>query len=50
MAVIHVLKDGRRVDDITGHVVQVRDASQLYRLMRDLNSRPSKEKRKEVKI
>ena len=49
MAVIHVLKDGTRVDDITGHVVKVKDASQLYRLMRDLNSRPSKKKERIIK-
>ena len=45
MAVIHVLKDGTRVDDITGRVVKVSDASQLYRLMIDLN-KPSKKKKR----
>lgn len=38
MAVIHILKDGRIVDDITGHVVKMEDAAPLYELMRRINN------------
>lgn len=37
MAVIHILKDGSRVADITGHVVRVADAEPLYRFIHSLN-------------
>ena len=37
MRVIHVLKDGSEVEDITGHVVKVEDAGALYGLIRDIN-------------
>jgi hypothetical protein len=33
MAVYHVLKDGSRPKDITGHVVRMDDAEPLYRLL-----------------
>lgn len=55
MAVIHILKDGSVVKDITGHVVQVKDALPLYQLIDSIN-RGSKvktvrsEKLDEVKI
>lgn len=48
MSVIHVLKDGSRVNDITGYVVRVSDASALYRLINDLNKRSSKSKGRKV--
>lgn len=37
MAVIHILKDGSVVKDITGHVVKLEDASPLYQLIHKLN-------------
>lgn len=43
MRVIHVLKDGSEVEDITGHVVRVKDAETLYSLIREIN-RKSDEK------
>ena len=36
MKVVHVLKDGTRVDDISGHIVRLSDAEPLYRLMANL--------------
>lgn len=29
--VIHILKDGRRVDDITGHIIRFEDFEPMYR-------------------
>jgi hypothetical protein len=37
MQVIHILKDGSIVEDITGHVVQVEDAEAVYRLIDSIN-------------
>lgn len=37
MAVYHVLKDGSRLEDISGHVVKVTDADPLYRLIHSIN-------------
>lgn len=37
--VTHVLKDGTRLDDITGHVVRVQDAEVVYNLMIEINRR-----------
>ena len=37
--VIHVLKDGTRLDDIAGHVVRIADAEVVYNLMIELNRR-----------
>jgi hypothetical protein len=36
MAVIHILKDGTIVKDITGKVVKMEDAPALYELMRKI--------------
>lgn len=49
MAIIHILKDGTRVDDIRGHVVKMADAAPLYELIHSMNkeARPSSGKRKE---
>ena len=33
MSVFHILKDGSRPIDITGHVVRLEDAQPLYRLL-----------------
>lgn len=41
MRVIHILKDGSRVEDITGHVVKMEDAGTLYNLIREINSKPN---------
>jgi hypothetical protein len=37
MNVIHILSDGSRVEDITGHVVKVADAEALYNMIREIN-------------
>ena len=37
MRVIHVLKDGSQVEDITGHVVRIEDAGTLYKMIREIN-------------
>lgn len=56
MSVVHILKDGSIVKDITGHVVRVEDAGPLYQLIDDINRRGSKrekvhsEKSREVKV
>lgn len=42
MGVIHILKDGSRVDDITGHVVKMEDAELLYRFLHSRNRKGSK--------
>lgn len=42
MAVIHILKDGTRLDDITGHVVRMEDAEELYRLIDSINQKKKK--------
>lgn len=56
MAVIHILRDGSVVKDITGHVVRMEDAGPLYDLIDRINREGSKkkvvhrEKLKEVKV
>ncbi|MBR2963498.1 MAG: hypothetical protein IKC53_04765 [Lentisphaeria bacterium] len=49
MAIIHILKDGTRVDDIRGHVVKIADAAPLYELIHSMNkeARPSAGRGKE---
>lgn len=42
MGVIHILKDGSIVKDITGHVVRVEDAGPLYQLIDSINRKGSK--------
>lgn len=37
--VIHILKDGSRVKDITGHIVKMSDAPTLYGLIEKIESR-----------
>lgn len=37
MAVYHILRDGSRPKDITGHVVKVSDAEPLYRYLHSIN-------------
>ena len=56
MGVVHILKDGSIVKDITGHVVRMEDAGPLYDLIDRINREGSKkktvhsEKLKEVKV
>lgn len=38
MSVIHILKDGTRVDSIRGHVVKFEDAEPLYRMIQSINN------------
>lgn len=44
MAVIHILRDGSIVKDITGHVVRMEDAGPLYDLIDRINREGSKKK------
>lgn len=55
MGVVHILKDGSIVKDITGHVVRVEDAGPLYQLIDSINRGSKKkivhnEKMHEVKV
>ena len=56
MGVVHILKDGSIVKDITGHVVRIEYAGHLYDLIDSINRRGSKrekihsEKLREVKV
>ena len=38
MGVIHILKDGTRVDSIRDHVVKMADAEPLYRMIHSINN------------
>lgn len=44
MAVIHILKDGSRVDSIKGHVVKIADAEPLYQLLHSINRKSGNNK------
>lgn len=44
MGVVHILKDGSIVKDITGHVVRMEDAGPLYDLIDSINREGSKKK------
>ena len=46
VSVIHILKDGSRPPDITGHIVRLEDASPLYRLIHSINRKKSQVKKK----
>lgn len=37
--VIHILKDGTRLDDIVGHIVKKSDAEAVYLLMDSINKK-----------
>lgn len=39
MGVIHILADGTKIADITGHVVKADEAVAAYQLMRSINQR-----------
>lgn len=38
MGVIHILKDGTRVDSIRGHIVKMEDAEPLYHMIHSINN------------
>lgn len=44
MNVVHILRDGSIVEDITGHVVRMEDAGPLYQLIDEINRNGNKEK------
>ena len=44
--VIHILKDGTVLDDITGHVVKKEDAPSVYALIDQMNGERRKEDEK----
>ena len=46
MNVIHILKNGETVKDITGHIVRVEDATPLYQLLHSINRKNSQVKKK----
>lgn len=56
MGVVHILRDGSIVKDITGHVVRMEDAGPLYDLIDSINREGSQkkivhsEKSREVKV
>lgn len=39
MVIHHILKDGTKTDDITGHVVKVEDAESVYTIITKMNQR-----------
>ena len=42
MRVVHILKDGTILTDITGHVVRAEDAGPLYQLIDRINQKGPK--------
>lgn len=40
--VYHVMADGTRKTDITGHIVKIEDAEEVYRLIHDIERRSRK--------
>ena len=44
MRVIHILKDGSQIKDITGRVVKMDDAAPLYNLIREINRKSNSQK------
>ena len=45
MSVFHILKDGSRPTDITGHIVRLEDANPLYQLLHSINRTKSQAKK-----
>ena len=41
----HVLKDGRQVSDMTGHIVTVSEGGPVYKLMEEINEKDDKDNR-----
>ena len=54
MSVVHILKNGSILNDITGHVVKIEDAKSAYQLLDNINRNGFKtvhsEKAHEVKV
>ena len=46
MSVYHILKDGSKPTDITGHIVRLEDANSLYQLLHSINRKKSRAKKK----
>lgn len=46
MSVYHILKDGSRPTDITGHIVRTEDAYPLYQFLHSINRTKSQAKKK----
>lgn len=46
MSVIHVLADGTRATDITGHIVKFDSAIAVYHLISRINDQRSKQRKK----
>lgn len=36
--IIHILKDGTRLEDVSGHIVRIQDAETVYKLMDSINN------------
>lgn len=49
MSVIHVLADGSRTTDITGHVVKFESAITVYQLIARINDQSTKGKKRNEK-
>ena len=47
MSVFHILKDGSRPADITGHIVRLEDASPLYKFIHSITRTKSQANNKE---
>ena len=48
MSVIHILKDGSTVKDISGRVVRLEDAGAIYHLLHNINTGKNTTIKKEV--
>lgn len=46
MNVVHILKNGSTLTDITGHVVRINDAGPLYQLIDNINRKGSKKEKR----
>ena len=46
--VYHVLANGVITKDITGHVVKVKDAEAVYRLMADIKHKPKRREKEAI--
>ena len=46
MSVYHILKDGSRPTDITGHIVRLEDANPLYQFIHSINRKNPRPRKK----
>ena len=46
--VIHIMKDGKRLKDITGHIVKMEDAEPLYNLITKINKNGGRKNEKRI--